>query len=170
MQTKPNLTINDDFGAGIANYRAKEYPRSREIFTTVAEKYPEQEFGWEWKFNNAQLIDTLKKDSIALQDATALLEFAQKDTAKFFKQIVNSSYFIAIYHNDKGDKEKAIEYLKIMKGATKDPAKAASIQENIDLLSKPAPRQPTNQRSNTTPKSGNSKATSSKTTTEKATG
>ena len=170
LQTKPNLTINDLFGAGIANYRAKDYPRSREIFTTVAEKYPEQEFGWEWKFNNAQLIDTVKKDSIALQDATALLEFAQKDTAKFYKQIVNSSYFIAIYHNEKGDREKAVEYLKIMKDATKDPVKAASIQENIDLLSKPAPRQQQSTPRSNAPKTGNSKATNAKTSTEKATG
>jgi len=162
LKTKPNPNINDLFNAGIANYRAKEYARSREIFTIVAEKYPDQEFGWEWKFNNAQLIDTVKKDSIALQDATALLAFAQKDTAKYFKQIVNSSYFIAIYHNDKGDKEKAIEYLKIMKSATKDPVKAASIQENIDLLSRPAQRQQGNPRGNAQPKSGSTKGSTQK--------
>lgn len=151
LKVKPNLTINDYFSAGIANYRAKEYPRSREIFTIIAEKYPDQEFGWEWKFNNAQLIDTVKKDSIALQDAMTLLEFAQKDTAKYYRQIVNSSYFIAIYHNEKGDREKAVEYLKIMKSATKDPVKAASIQDNIDLLTQPAQRQ-SSPRGNAQPK------------------
>lgn len=142
LQTKPNLTINDYFGAGLSKYRSKDYAKSREIFTVLAEKFPEQEFGWEWKFNNAQLIDTVKKDSIALGDATKLLEFAQKDTAKYAKQIVSASYFIAIYYNDKGDKDKAIEYLKMMKAATKDPAKAESIQNNIDALSKPGQKQP----------------------------
>lgn len=151
LKIKPEPNINDLFGAGIASYRSKDYARSREIFAIVAEKYPDQEYGWEWKFNNAQLIDTVKKDSIAMQDAISLLEFAQKDTAKYYRQIVNSSYFLAIYHNEKGDKDKAIEYLKIMKSATKDPVKAASIQDNIDLLSQPAQRQ-SSPRGNAAPK------------------
>jgi lipoprotein NlpI len=136
LETKPNLTINDYFAAGLANYRAKDYTKSYDIFKVVAEKYPDQEFGWEWMHNNAILIDTVKKDSIALPAALKLFEFAQKDTTKFAKQISSSSYFLATYYLEQGDKDKAIEYLKRMKWATKDPAVQESIEKNIQELSK----------------------------------
>jgi hypothetical protein len=153
LQIKPNLTINDYFAAGLANYRAENYPKSYDIFKVVAEKFPDQEFGWEWMHNNAILIDTVKKDSIALPAAQKLYDFAQKDTVKFAKQISSSSYFLATYYLDKGDKDKAIEYLKKMKSASKDPAVQESIQKNIDQLSKPAATQKQPQR-NSQPRSG----------------
>ncbi len=87
LETKPDLTINDYFAAGIANYRAQQYAQSYDIFKIVSEKFPDQPFGWEWMHNNASLIDTVKKDSIALPAAEKLLEFAQKDSAKYAKQI-----------------------------------------------------------------------------------
>ena len=153
LQLKPNLTINDYFAAGLANYRAENYPKSYDIFKVVAEKYPDQEFGWEWMHNNAILIDTVKKDSIALPAAQKLFDFAQRDTVKFAKQISSSSYFLATYFLEKGDKDKAIEYLKKMKSASKDPAVQESIQKNIDQLSKPAATQKQSQRSSQ-PRSG----------------
>lgn len=144
LATKPNLNINDYFAAGIANYRAQQYAKSYDIFKIVAEKFPDQPFGWEWMFNNANVIDTVKKDSIALPAAEKLLAFAQKDSAKYAKQISSSSYFLATYHLEKGDKAKAIDYLKMMMNASADPAVKQSIQKNIDDLSKPtpAPKQP----------------------------
>ena len=143
LEIKPNLTINDYFAAGLANYRGQDYAKSYNIFKVVAEKYPDQEFGWEWMHNNAQLIDTVKKDSIALPAAQKLYDFAQRDTVKYSRQIASSSYFLATYFLDQGDKDKAIEYLKKMKSATKDPAVQESIQKNIDQLSSPSatPRQ-----------------------------
>ena len=158
LETKPNLTVNDYFAAGIANYRAKEYAKSYEIFKIVAEKYPEQEFGWEWMHNTASVIDSVKKDSIALPAALKLLEFAQKDTAKYAKQISNSSYFLATYYLEKEDKRKAIDYLKMMKSASKDPAAQEEIQRNIDDLSRPpaAPKKPAK------PKSSSQGATKNK--------
>ena len=152
LQTKPNLNINDYFAAGLANYRAQQYAKSYDIFKVVVEKFPDQPFGWEWMFNNANVLDTVKKDSIALPAAEKLLAFAQKDTVKYAKQISSSSYFLATYHLEKGDKAKAIGYLKIMMNASADPAVKQSIQKNIDDLSKPtpAPKQPAK---GTTPKS-----------------
>lgn len=143
LEIKPNLTINDYFAAGLANYRAKDYSKSYDIFKIVAEKYPEQEFGWEWMHNNAILLDTVKKDSIALPAAQHLFDFAQKDTLKYAKQISSSAYFLATYYLELGDRDKAIDYLKKMMWASKDPAVQESIQKNIDQLSKPAaaPRQ-----------------------------
>ncbi|WP_276500948.1 tetratricopeptide repeat protein [Terrimonas pollutisoli] len=144
LATKPNLTINDYFAAGLANYRAQQYAKSYDIFKVVSEKFPDQPFGWEWMFNNANVLDSVKKDSIGVPAAEKLLAFAQKDSVKYAKQISSSSYFLATYHLEKGDKAKAIDYLKIMMNASADPAVKQSIQKNIDDLSKPtpAPKQP----------------------------
>jgi hypothetical protein len=91
-------------------------------------------------YNNAVLIDTVKKDSIAVPAALKWLEFAQKDTAKYFRQISTTAYFLATYYQDK-DKAKSIEYLTMMMNATKDEAIKESIRKNIELLSKPPQRQ-----------------------------
>jgi hypothetical protein len=143
LQTKPNLTINDYFGAGIANYRAKDYSTSYGIFDTVSQKFPDQEFGWEWKLNNATVLDSVKMDSIALPDAMKLLEFAKKDTVKYAKQIVKASNFIAVYYNEKNEKQKAVQYLQIMKNATSDPAQKELIEDNIKKLLAPTPQRQT---------------------------
>lgn len=135
LQTKPNLTINDYFGAGLANYRAEQYARSREIFSTLAEKFPDQIYGWEWKLRNSLVIDTVKRDSIAVPDALSLLEFVKGDTVKYGPQISLATYPLAMYYNEKGETDKAVEYLKLMKSATTDPARRESIEKNIQALS-----------------------------------
>ena len=113
------------------------------------EKYPTEVYGYEWTFNNSKVIDTLKKDSIAVPDALKLFEFSAKDTTKFKKQYISSASYLAIYYaNDAKDKEKAIEYLKKWQEA--DAVNADNIQKNIDILQKtnsrpikggPAPKQ-----------------------------
>lgn len=142
LVTKPDLNINDLFGAGVADYRAKNYARSREIFTQVADKYPDQQFGWEWKFNNSQILDSVKKDSIGVPDALNLLAFTKGDTVKYASQISKAAYFLAIYHNEEGAKDSAIQYLELMKSASADPNTKQSIQKNIDVLKAAANKQP----------------------------
>lgn len=142
LSIKPELTINDLFGAGIADYRAENYARSRDIFTQVTEKYPDQQYGWEWKFYNAQVLDSVKKDSIAVPDALNLLTFTKGDTVKYASQITKASYFLAIYYNQAGEKDSAIQYLQLMKSASADPATKQSIQQNIDALRSTPVRQP----------------------------
>jgi Tfp pilus assembly protein PilF len=144
LEIKPNPNINDHFSTLFAYYRTRNYPeffKSYNLAKTISEKWPDQRFGWEWMYNNAVLIDTVKKDSIAVPAAQKWLDFARndKDSAKFLVQISGTSYFLAQYYQDK-DKAKAIEYLTIMKAATKDPAIQENIQQNIDRLSKPAPQ------------------------------
>lgn len=153
LEIKPNVNINDMFAAGLSYYRAKNYTTSYNIFKTVAEKYPDQSFGWEWKYNNAILIDTVKKDSIAVPDAMNLLKFAQTDTAKYSRQIAGTSYYLAQYSLEKKDKDKAVEYLRVMRSATKDPATQESIDKNIAELLKPPPPP----RTPAPPKTGGSK-------------
>jgi Tfp pilus assembly protein PilF len=150
LQIKPNLNINDYFATGLALYRTRSYPeliKSYQIFDTVEQKYPDQQFGYEWKYNNAILIDTVKKDSIGVPAAIKWLEFAKKDTAKYYRQISGVAYYLATFYQDK-DKAKAIEYLTIMKAATRDPA----TQESIDLLSRPQTQQQRPQATTTRPR------------------
>lgn len=153
LDLKPTPNINDYFTTLYADYRTRNYPdliKSYDLAKIISEKWPDQQFGWEWMYNNAVLIDTVQKDSIAVPAALKWLEFAQKDTAKYNRQISGTSYFLATYYQDK-DKTKAIEYLTIMKNAnSKDPALQENIQHNIDLLSKPTPTR--TQQSATRPK------------------
>jgi len=135
LEIKPKPTMNDIFDAGRAYYFAKQYQKSRDIFVKFVEKYPTEVYGYEWTFNNSKVIDTLKKDSIAVPDALKLFEFSAKDTTKFKKQYISSASYLAIYYaNDAKDKEKAIEYLRKWQEA--DAVNADNIQKNIEILQK----------------------------------
>ena len=135
VQLKPKPSINDMFDVGRAYYFGMAYPKSYNSFIRFTEKYPDEVFGWEWKFNNAKIIDSVKQDSIALPDALKLLEFSEKDTAKYKKQYISAASFLALYYANKAnDKVKAIEYLK--KWQNMDPVNKEAIQKNIDILLK----------------------------------
>ena len=88
LEIKPKPSINDLFDAGRAYYFAKLYPKSREIFQQFIQKYPTEVYGYEWSFNNSKVLDSLKKDSIAVPDALKLMEFAATDTSKYKKQYI----------------------------------------------------------------------------------
>ena len=171
LEIKPKPSINDMFDAGRAYYFAKLYPKSREIFQKFIEKYPTEVYGYEWSFNNSKVIDSLKKDSIAVPDAMKLFDFASKDTAKFKKQYISAASFMAIYYaNDAKDKDKAIEFLKKWQEA--DTANADNIQKNIDILQKTGTKT-ANPKGNAAPKAGGNKPspnTKPKTTTTSKTG
>jgi len=135
IQLKPKPSINDMFDVGRAYYFGGAYIKSYNAFIQFSEKYPDEVFGWEWKLNISKIIDSTKQDSIAVPDALKLLQFSEKDTAKFKKQYISAASFLALYYANKaGDKGKAIEYLK--KWQTMDPANKEAIQKNIDILSK----------------------------------
>jgi len=139
VKLKPKPTINEMFDVGRAYYFGGAYIKSYNAFSRFAEKYPDEVFGWEWKLNNAKIIDSTKQDSIALPDALKLLEFSEKDTTKFKKQYISAASFLALYYANKaGDKVKAIEYLK--KWQNMDPVNRDAIQKNIDILSKASMR------------------------------
>jgi Tfp pilus assembly protein PilF len=141
LQVKPNFTINEMFDTGRAFYFGQAYTKSRDIFLKFQEKYPNEVYGFEWAFNNSRVIDTVAVDSIAAPDAIKLVQFSEKDTAKFKKQYISAASFLAVYYANKAkDKEKAIEYLK--KWQLVDPANKENIQKNIDILSKAGNGQP----------------------------
>ncbi len=158
LEIKPKPTINDYFDATRAYYFAKLYPQSREYALKMAEKFPTEIYGYEWAFNNGRLIDTVKKDSIAVPDALKLFDFSGKDTTKFRKQYISAASFLATYYaNDANDKAKAIDYLK--KWQAVDTANAMNIQKNIEILQKaPAAKPPSNPRGNAAPKQTGTKS------------
>jgi len=142
IELKPKPTINDYFDLTVAHYFSQNYTKSRDAALKMQELFPDQVYGYEWAFNPSRVVDTVKKDSIAVPDALKLFDFAAKDTAKFKKQYITAASFLAIYYaNDAKDTEKAIDYLK--KWQMVDVANAENIQKNIDLLMQaPATRPP----------------------------
>lgn len=115
VSIKPKPTINEMFDIGLAYYFGGAYQKSYQAATTLAEKYPNEIYGYEWKFNNSRVIDSTRKDSIAVPDALKLLEVAEKDTAKYKKQYLNAAGFLVEYYaNTAKDGAKAMEYVKKM--------------------------------------------------------
>lgn len=139
LQVKPKPTINDLFDATRAYYFGLANAKSRDMALKMIEKYPDEVYGYEWALNNSKIIDSTKQDSIAVPDALKLEGFSVKDTAKFKKQYISATSYLALYYaNIAGDKDKAIEYLK--KWQLVDPVNRESIQKNIDILSKAQPK------------------------------
>ncbi|MCX8019483.1 MAG: tetratricopeptide repeat protein [Chitinophagaceae bacterium] len=140
ISLKPKPTLNDYFDLTTCYYFSQKYSDSRKNALLMKEKFPDQVYGYEWAFNVSRLVDTVKKDSIAVPDALSLYEFSSQDTSKFKKQYINSTSFLAIYYaNDAKNRNKAIEFMKKWQSA--DVANYNNIQKNIDILMKaPAPR------------------------------
>ena len=112
---KPKPSINDLFDIGRAYYFGAAHKKSYDAFVAFTEKYPDEVYGWEWKFNNARILDSVKQDSIAVPDAIKLLEFSEKDTAKFKKQYIAAAGFLLGYYNNIAkDGAKALEYINKM--------------------------------------------------------
>lgn len=136
IELKPKPTINDYFDLALAYYFTPNYAKSRETALLMRDtKFPDQVYGYEWAYNNAIAVDTVKKDSIAVPDALKLYEFSQKDTAKFRKQYINSVRYLAAYYiNVAKDKDKSLEFFG--KWLEVDPANAPTIQPIIDQIKK----------------------------------
>jgi len=153
LKVKPKPTINDWFDAGRAYYFGNAYTKSYDIFSQFVKIYPDSIYGYEWKLNNAKLIDTVKKDSIAVPDAVALLEFTKRDSVRYAPQISSAAYYLVTYYAAKNERDKVIEYLEVMKSATTNPDQIKQIQSNIDALTKQPAQQPA-----TRPRGGTSAA------------
>ncbi len=142
LAIKPKPSINDYFDLTLAYYFGGRNDKSREAAQTLIQKYPQQVYGYEWSFNNAMAIDTVRKDSIAVPDALRLNEFSATDTVKFRKQYISSVRYLAAYYiNDARDRDQALVHFR--KWLVIDPANAPTIQGYIDQIEKsaaPAPR------------------------------
>jgi tetratricopeptide (TPR) repeat protein len=136
LKAKP--TINDYFDLALAQYFSQQYEKSRNTAIKMTDLFPDQIYGYEWRYNNSIVVvtDTTRpepfRDSIKLAwagpDALAQYEFTQKDTVKFKKQYVNSVRYLAqFYINMKKDKEKSLEFFD--KWLAADPANADMIRQ-----------------------------------------
>ncbi|MEP7374847.1 MAG: tetratricopeptide repeat protein [Chitinophagaceae bacterium] len=138
VELNPKPTINQMFDVGRAYYFGGANVKSYNAFIKFTEKYPDEVFGWEWKFNNAKILDSLKQDSIAVPDAIKLLVFSEKDTAKFKKQyLASAGFLLGYYANIAKDGAKALEYLNKM--LLLDPTNEAlkNIKPQLEKSAKP---------------------------------
>lgn len=148
LKVKPKPTLTDYFSLTTAYYFDSNYVKSREIAIKLIEQYPAEVYGPLWASRASRILDSVKKDSIAVPDALVLFEFAQKDTAKYKAQYIEIVRYLADYYiNDAKDKEKALIYFK--KWQEIDVANATAIQGYIDQIEKQTPAKP-----GTAPKSG----------------
>jgi predicted Zn-dependent protease len=121
LQIKPKPSINDYYNATRAYYFGKAYPKSRDMSLKMIEKYPDSLYGYLFAMYNSRILDTLKKDSIAVPDAIAVFGFVQRDTLRFRKEYMDAAgYLLSYYANDAKDVTKALEYANKM--LAMDPA------------------------------------------------
>ena len=143
LRIKPKPTINDYFNATLAAYFSNQNTKSRDYALKMEELFPAEMYGYVWAFNNSMILDTVKKDSIAVPDALKLYEFTSKDTAKYKKDYITAVRYLAGYYiNDAQDKEKSLEFFQ--KWLEVDTANAVKIQEFIDQIKKQPPARPGN--------------------------
>ena len=113
IKLKPNPGQRDFFDAGFAFYQGKNYTRSDSLFTVYSQKWPEETFGWQWKFNIQRALDTTMEKGLAVQPAVKYLEVLEKDTAKNKASILSTAGYLAQYYaNVAKDKEKQSYILK----------------------------------------------------------
>lgn len=158
MSIKPKPNLNDYFDLTYAYYFSQNYVKAMDDAKKMKELYPDQVYGHEWIYNISIAVDTVKKDSIAVPAALGLYEFAQKDTAKFRKQYLNTVRYLAAYYiNVAKDKEKSLEFFN--KWLEADPANQATISSYIEQIKKMPPPKSTRPNGNPPPPKPNTKAT-----------
>lgn len=129
-----NSGQRDYFDAGFAYYQGNILDKSKALFATYTEKWPQETFGWQMLFTIGRVEDSTMEKGLAVEPGLKYLEVLEKDTAKNRKSILSTAGYLAQYYaNIAKDKAKAIEYLKKM--LLFDPANEA-IQNNIKALEK----------------------------------
>lgn len=160
----------DYFDAGLAYYQGSNLDKSDAIFDVYTQKWAEETFGWQMKFQIARLRDTTMEKGLAVPFATRYLEVLEKDTAKNKKSILSTAGYLAQYYaNIAKDRPKAIDYLKKM--LVFDPTNEG-IKSNITALEKAPPAKPNtpapkgNAPASTKPAGGTGAKPAAKTTTK----
>ena len=130
----------DIFDAGFAYYQGKDFEKSKGLFATYSQKWPEETYGWQMLFQIGRLEDTSMEKGLAVPYAIKYLEVLEKDTAKNKKNILSTAGYLAQYNaNITKDKVKAVEYFRKM--LTLDPANA-DIPKYIEQLEGRQPSRP----------------------------
>lgn len=115
IQIKPKLSINDVFDATRAYYFGQAYTKSYDMAVKLVENFPNEVYGYQWKFNNLKILDSSYTENKLVPAAIEYFEFSQKDTAKYRKDYMSSAGFLLGYYaNEAKDGVKALEYLNKM--------------------------------------------------------
>ncbi len=134
LEIKPKPTINDLFYAAYANYKAGQFSPAYDLANRMTTEYPDQEYGWEWKYNAAIMLDTAKMDSLAIPAAQEWIGFIRKDSAKYAAKFNGVYGYMVQTYNKLKDYENTVVYLELLKGVTTDPARIESYQTSINQL------------------------------------
>jgi hypothetical protein len=150
LQKEPSNRDMYDFGE--ASYMAGDYKLADSVFTLYEQKFPDQIYGYLWKFKTAQAADTSMESGIIVQPSMDYLNFLKQDSTKYKTQLIQVNGTLAGYYaNVKKDKDSAIYYLKQI--LVYDPTNPDA-QKYIDILQKASEKQPAdNKSSGTKPKS-----------------
>ncbi|HEX2631143.1 MAG TPA: tetratricopeptide repeat protein, partial [Chitinophagaceae bacterium] len=130
----PKPVIQDYDGAVRGYYFSKKYSESLEVSKKLRDNWNGEIYGYEWVFNNSRVLDTVKRDSIAVPAAIALYDFIHsKDTIKFKRQLVSATGYLADYYaNYAHDNAKAVQYM--YKLIWTDSTNKTQLQRSIDAL------------------------------------
>lgn len=140
IKLKSNPGQRDYFDAGFAYYQGKDYEKSKGLFNTYSQKWPDEPFGWQMLFQIGRLEDTTMEKGLAVPYAEKYLTILEKDTAKNKKNILSTAGYLAQYNaNIIKDKVKAVEYFKKM--LVLDPTNT-DIPRYIELLEGKQPTRP----------------------------
>jgi len=146
LQKEP--TNRDMYDLGEAAYFAGDYKLSDSIFTLYEQKFPDQIYGYLWRFKVAQAADTSMQSGMIVQPSMDYLNFLKKDSTKYKGQLVQVNGTLAGYYaNVKKDKDSAIYYLQQI--LVYDPTNPDA-QKYIDALKKASEKQPADNKSSGT--------------------
>lgn len=148
LQKEPSN--RDIYDLGEAAYFAGDWKLADSTFAMYEQKFPDQIYGYLWRFKVAQAEDTTMQSGVIVQPAIDYLNFLKQDTTKYKAYLITVNGTLAGYYaNVAKNADSAIYYLKQI--LVYDPNNADA-QRYIDLLEK-SEKEPANKSAANKPKS-----------------
>ncbi len=151
IEIRPKTSINDLFDAMRAYYFGQAYTKSLDMAAKMVEKFPTEIYGYEWTVNNYKVIDSNYSQNKLVPATVTLLEFAEKDTAKYKKQYMAAAGTLLNYYaNEAKDKDKAIEYINKMIAMEPENESLKNIKKQLEapVRQQPPPKRTTGAKGN----------------------
>lgn len=111
----PEPNQRDVFDPGLEYYFCNNYDSALKAFIIYTEKWPEEVYGWQWRFNTERAIDTSMEMGLFAESAVKLLDILYLDSVKNKPTILQTLAVMATYHvnTEKGkDYPKAVYYFQ----------------------------------------------------------
>ncbi|RYZ00600.1 MAG: tetratricopeptide repeat protein [Chitinophagaceae bacterium] len=130
----PNASPAGLFQIGLPYYQGGAFEKADSAFQAYSRAFPDSVYGYLWSARALGSIDSTGKQGLAIPQYEQLLRVASTDKVRFKSYGVEASGMLANYYvNEKGDREKGIEYLN--RGLEFDPGNQ-SFTTAIERLSK----------------------------------